>query len=55
MDLIRCERRIDLRWGVSDEAALDQQAMNICLEELRRCQDVSPRPNFLVLMGQKAQ
>ena len=28
---------IDLRWGVSEEAALDQQTMNICLEELRRC------------------
>ena len=25
---------IDLRWGVSEEAALDQQTMSICLEEL---------------------
>ena len=25
---------IDLRWGVSEEASLDQQAMNICLAEL---------------------
>jgi hypothetical protein len=44
---------IDLRWGVSEEAALDQQAMNICLEELRRCQRTSPRPNFIVLLGQR--
>lgn len=44
---------IDLRWGVRDEAALDQQTMNICLEELRRCQRTSPRPNFIVLLGQR--
>ena len=28
---------IDLRWGVSEEAALDQQTVNICLDEVRRC------------------
>jgi hypothetical protein len=44
---------IDLRWGVSQEAALDQQTMNICLQELRRCQDVSPKPNFVVLLGNR--
>jgi len=44
---------IDLRWGVSEEAALDQQTMNICLEELRRCQRTSPRPNFIALLGQR--
>ena len=44
---------IDLRWGVSEEASLDQQAMNICLGEIARCQKVTPRPNFLVLMGDR--
>lgn len=44
---------IDLRWGVSEEAALDQQTMNICVEELRRCQSTTPRPNFIVLLGQR--
>ncbi len=44
---------IDLRWGVSEEAALDQQTMNICLEELRHCQRITPRPNFIVLLGQR--
>jgi hypothetical protein len=33
---------IDLRWGVSEEAALDQQTMRICLEEIDRCQRLSP-------------
>ena len=44
---------IDLRWGVSQEAALDQQTMNICLQELKRCQVLSPRPNFIVLLGNR--
>ncbi len=42
---------IDLRWGVSEEAALDQQTMNICLTELKRCQEITPRPNFIILLG----
>jgi hypothetical protein len=44
---------IDLRWGVSEEAALDQQTMNICLGEIDRCQQVTPRPDFLVLLGNR--
>ena len=44
---------IDLRWGVSEEASLDQQAMNICLGEIQRCREVTPRPNFLVLLGNR--
>ena len=44
---------IDLRWGVSEEASLDQQAMQICLGEIERCQKVSPRPNFIVLLGDR--
>jgi WD40 repeat protein len=44
---------IDLRWGVSEEAGLDQQTMKICLGEIARCQKVSPRPNFIVLLGNR--
>jgi len=44
---------IDLRWGVSREAALDQQTMPICFEELARCQEFSPRPNFIILLGNR--
>ena len=44
---------IDLRWGVSEEASLDQQAMNICLGEITRCQQTTPRPNFIVLLGNR--
>ena len=44
---------IDLRWGVSEEASLDQQAMNICLTEIARCRATSPRPNFIALLGDR--
>ncbi len=44
---------IDLRWGVSEEASREQQIMQICLEEIRRCQEVTPRPNFIVLLGDR--
>ena len=44
---------VDLRWGVSDEASLDQQTMKICLGEIERCQRASPRPNFIVLLGDR--
>ncbi|WHY58632.1 tetratricopeptide repeat protein [Peribacillus simplex] len=44
---------VDLRWGVSQEDTLKQQTMEICLKELNRCQAVSPKPNFLVLVGDR--
>src|ERR1019366_3636228 len=44
---------IDLRWGVRDEAGLDQQTMEICLREIRRCQATGVRPNFIVLLGDR--
>ena len=44
---------IDLRWGVSEEASLDQQTMAICLGEIARCQKTSPRPNFVILLGDR--
>ncbi len=44
---------IDLRWGVSEEAGFDQQTMRICLGEVERCQQLSPRPNFILLLGDR--
>ena len=44
---------LDLRWGVREEAALDPQTMRICLGEIARCQRVTPRPNFIVLLGDR--
>ena len=54
-----CESRgcrfhaIDLRWGVRDEAALDQQTMAICLREIERCLQTGIKPNFLILLGDR--
>jgi WD40 repeat protein/AAA+ ATPase superfamily predicted ATPase len=44
---------IDLRWGVSEEASLDQQTVKICISEIERCQKTTPRPNFIVLLGDR--
>ena len=44
---------IDLRWGVRDEAALDQKTMEVCLREIERCQRTGIKPNFIVLLGQR--
>ncbi len=44
---------IDLRWGVSEEATRDNRTMRICLRELRRCQQDRPKPNFLILLGDR--
>ncbi|MCX6899021.1 MAG: AAA family ATPase [Verrucomicrobia bacterium] len=44
---------IDLRWGVSEEAGRHNRTMRICLRELARCQQGTPKPNFLVLLGDR--
>jgi len=44
---------VDLRWGVPEDAALDHSVIPICLEEVRRSQRLSPRPNFLLLLGER--
>src|SRR5882672_11008148 len=44
---------IDLRWGVSTEAGLDHRTIRICFDELRRAQEISPRPNFVILLGNR--
>ncbi|NLT44883.1 MAG: DUF4062 domain-containing protein, partial [Thermotogaceae bacterium] len=54
-----CERHgasfqdIDLRWGVSDEVQKDQRTLQICLSEIERCQNLSPKPNFIILLGDR--
>jgi hypothetical protein len=46
-------RAIDLRWGISNEAALDQSIMRICRTESACWQAVTPRPNFVALPGDR--
>lgn len=40
---------IDLRWGVSIEDAEENRTASICLDEIRRCQELSPDMNFLIM------
>ena len=44
---------VDLRWGISPDAAEDQQTIDMCLREVDRCQRLTPRPNFLILLGER--
>ena len=44
---------IDLRWGVNKETQQDQKTMRLCLKEIDRCQRISPKPNFVVLVGNR--
>lgn len=46
---------IDLRWGISPSAASSQETLDICLEEVRRCKSLSPKPkpNFILLVGNR--
>ena len=44
---------VDLRWGITDEAQKNHDTIRICLEDVRRAQELSPRPNFAVLLGDR--
>src|SRR6266511_5340526 len=44
---------IDLRWGVPTEAILYHRTMRKFFEALRRSQEISPQPNFLILLGNR--
>lgn len=42
---------VDLRWGVNEREGRQHGTLDLCLAEIRRCQAMTPRPNFLVLLG----
>jgi len=44
---------VDLRWGVNEESQLNQKTLQICFNEIARCQRISPKPNFIILLGEK--
>jgi len=44
---------VDLRWGISEEAGKTHETVGICLEEIERCQRLTPKPNFLILLGDR--
>ncbi len=44
---------VDLRWGISETDALNQDTINICLQEIARCQQISSAPNFFIMLGNR--
>ncbi|MFM8534699.1 MAG: DUF4062 domain-containing protein [Acidimicrobiia bacterium] len=44
---------LDLRWGITEQAQREHDTMRIYLEEVRRCKQLSPRPNFAVLLWER--
>lgn len=44
---------IDLRWGIPEDQQLVHRTMRICLDEIDRCQRASPKPNLLILLGDR--
>lgn len=44
---------IDLRWGITNESAINQKTVEICLDEVKRCRTLSPKPNFLLMVGER--
>ena len=45
---------LDLRWGISEQSALNNDTLRICLEEIERCQRISPDVNFLLMVGERS-
>ena len=54
-----CERRgayfqaVDLRWGISEDEGKAYNTLDICLNEVRRAARITPKPNFLILAGDR--
>lgn len=41
---------VDMRWGVRDETTADHKTNEICVQEIKNCQRLTPGPNFVVNM-----
>ncbi|HMP75221.1 MAG TPA: DUF4062 domain-containing protein [Kiritimatiellia bacterium] len=44
---------VDLRWGISQALAEENLTLHVCIEEVMRCQRMTPRPHFLFMLGQR--
>lgn len=43
---------VDLRWGVTEEVVENNQSLNFCINEVKRCSS-DPQPSMLILLGQR--
>ena len=44
---------VDLRWGISEDEGKAYNTLDICLNEVRRAARITPKPNFLILAGDR--
>ena len=44
---------VDMRWGINDNLQKNHETMKVCLDEVRKCQEESSFPNFLILIGDR--
>lgn len=44
---------IDLRWGITEEAAHNGRTVQICLEEIERCRSLGIPPFFIGFLGER--
>eukprot|EP00111_Clytia_hemisphaerica_P016128 TCONS_00047711-protein len=44
---------VDMRWGVRDEATADHMTSELCMKELKLCQDISTGPSFVTFLSHK--
>jgi hypothetical protein len=44
---------VDLRLGITEASQEGHDTLRICLDEIRNSQELSPRPNFAVFIGNR--
>ncbi|XP_022797421.1 NACHT domain- and WD repeat-containing protein 1-like isoform X3 [Stylophora pistillata] len=44
---------VDMRWGVRDDATDTHMTTQLCLREIKACQEISVGPNFVTLLSEK--
>ena len=45
---VRLRQVVDMRWGVPEQAADNHSTTDLCIQEIKKCQEVSVGPNFVV-------
>ena len=40
---------VDMRWGVREEATVDHSSSDLCIKEIKTCNEVSLGPTFVVM------
>ena len=44
---------VDLRWGVGESVQTQNKTIEVCIEEIKKCQEYTTKPNFLILLGDR--